>query len=246
MTATVALARAELVMLARNRTAAITAVLLPLGMGLLLLFGQPPAGFVPTAAALQLLVVIGMTVIGTATTTLVARRQQHVLQRWRTSEVATPAVLLGTLAPFAVLLAGQATVLFAATAYATGSTPEHPALLALATALGGAVACAMAFVTAAFTRNVEAANITPIPSLVALLGGGFWAMSADPGEASWAMLATGGGALAELVRLGWAGPSAGAAGSPLAAAGPSVLALAALTTVAVTVALRTFRWESRG
>lgn len=242
MTATLALARAELVMLARNRTAAITAMLLPLGMGVLLLLREPPAEFVPTAAALQLLVVTGMTVTGTATTTLVARRQQHVLQRWRTSEVATPAVLLGTLAPVAVLLAIQTAVLFAATAHATGARPSHPVLLALAIALAAALGCAMAFVTAAFTRGVEAASITVIPSMAALLGGGVWAMGAGPGEASWAMLATGGGALAELVRLGWDGP----AGGGFLAAGPSVLVLAGLTAATVMVALRTFRWEARG
>ncbi len=247
MTATVALARAELLMLTRNRTAAASALLFPLALGVLFIVNPPPTGYVASVATLQLLALVGLTVANTATVTLVARRQQHVLKRWRTSPVSTPSMLLGTLAPACALLVSQAAVLFAATAYATGTVPARPALLALAVVLGGALGCAVAFVTAAFTRTVEAANITMIPAVAALAAGGIWTITAGPGEAAWLMLATGGGALAQLVRLGWHGPAnGGGLEAHLAAAGPSVLMLLALTAVAVLVALRTFRWEPRG
>lgn len=128
----------------------------------------------------------------------------------------------------------------AALAYVTGTVPAHPALVALAMLLGAALGCAAAFVTAAFTRTAEAANITMLPVLAALLGGGIWALTTAPGEITWAMRASGGKALAELVRLGWSGLDGGAVG-----AGSSVLALLALTAGAVLVARRTFRWEPR-
>ncbi|MCP2251711.1 ABC-2 type transport system permease protein [Prauserella aidingensis] len=240
MNATFALARAELTLLLRNRTAATNALLLPLALGALFIVRPPPTGLTGTAASMLLLALVCLTVASTATTTLVARRQQHLLQRWRTAPVAPPAVLVSTLSPVGVLFAGQAAALLTVLAYATSSIPAHPVLLVLAVVLAGALGCAVAFVTAAFTRTVEATNFTLLPVLVALAGGGVWATAAA-GEVTWAMRATGGGAVAELVHLGWGGSETRA----LTAAAPSVLVLLALIVGTTLLARRYFRWEPR-
>lgn len=249
MSPTIALASAELRMLVRNRMAAITALLAPLAGGLWLVTDAPadsPIGSVSALAAVQLLGVLGMTVVTTATSTLVARRQQRVLERWRTSGVRTATILAGTLAPLVVLLAAQTGILFAATGTATGSAPDRPVVLALAVVLGGGLAGALAFVTAALTRTVEAVSLTVLPAVGALLGGGLWTTTASAGQITWAMRVTGGGAIVELTRLGWSGPTAGGgSGALLAAAGPPVAALAALIAAGLLAAAATFRWHAR-
>lgn len=247
MTSALALARAELIMLTRNRTAAVTALVLPLGGGLWIITDTPaesPLGSVAAIAALQLLTVVGFTMISSATTTLVARRQQRVLELWRTTPATTHTILAGTLAPATALLVVQTGILFAATGIAAGSPPDQPLLLAgtilLAALLGGAVA----FVTAAATRSVEAASVTMLPALIPLVGGGIWVTTAAAGQVTWPMRATGGGALVELVMVGWEGPAGNSA--TLAAAAPSILMLLILTVAASLAATHTFRWQTRG
>lgn len=246
MTAALALARAELLMLGRNRTAAVTALLLPLGAGLWITTETPastPLGSVAAIAALQLLTVIGFTVLGTATVTLVARRQARVLERWRTSSASTATVVAGTVAPPLVLLVVQAGILFTASAMATGTPPARPLVLLAATVLGGFLGASLAFATAAATRNVEAASVTTLPVLVPLVGGGIWAIQAGAGQVAWPMRATGGGAIAELVMVGWNGPAGSDGG--LAAVAPPAVVLAVLAVAVALVAANTFRWRAR-
>lgn len=247
MTTTVALARAELIMLTRNRTALVNAVLIPFALGVLWIISDAPTGFASFGAVLQLLVLLAFTVLSVATTTLVARRQQHLLERWRLSTAPIGSILTGTLSPALVLFTGQATVLLAMTAYATGSAPKQPLVLGIALVLGGAFGCALAFVTAAFTRTVEAVSVALLPASTALVGGGIWASTTAPGELSWWIPATGGGAIAQLVRIGWDGAHGSAGlGGAFAAALPNVAWLLALTATAAAIAARTFRWHARG
>lgn len=246
MNATIALARAELTMLARNRTAAVNAVLIPLGMGIGWVLSDPPAGFAAWGAILQVLLLAGMTIITTSTATLVARRQQQVLQRWRSSGASISAILAGTLSPMYLLLVAQATLLFSATAFATGSSPSQPILLGLGVLLGGALAVALACATASLTRSVDASTMTSFPAAAALMGGGLWVMTVATGESSWWMLATGGGAVAELIRIGWDGPPGGGGlGDHFVAVWPSLVAVIVLTLAATMVASRIFRWGPR-
>lgn len=250
MTAALSLAHAELTMLARNRTAAVTAVLVPLAAGLWMIdttpSDSPLVGAVGDIAAIQLLGIIGFTLAITATTTIVARREQHLLERWRTSGTSDWSLLVGTLAPAGVLLAVQVAVLFTATTIATATVPAQPLLLTIGIVLAGLLGGAVAFVTAAFTRTVEAANVTILPALLTLMGGGVWAASTTAGQITWPMRATGGGAITELVRVGWHGPVHGAgilAG--LQAAGPSLAILTTLTMVLGMIARHAFRWGTR-
>lgn len=251
MSATIALARAELAMLARNRVAAATALLIPVVAGAWLVTSPPsddvPGGVVAGVTALMLLILTGMTVATTATTTLVARRQQRLLERWRISGAPTPSVLAGTLAPVVVVAVGGNGLMLVVTGYAFDTVPAQPIVLAVAVGLAAALGCAVAFVTAAYTRTVEAAQITMLPAVAAILGGGFWAVLTPAGAITWQMRVTGGGALTELVRLGWDGPGSGTGlAAALASAGPSVLALVGLSAALTVIAARTFRWRARG
>lgn len=155
-------------------------------------------------------------------------------------------LLAGTLAPVCLLLVVQAAILFTATAYAIVSALSQPILLVLAVLLAGGLAAGLAFVTAALTRSVDAATITAFPAAAALVGGGVWATSAELGDVTWLMLATGGGAIAELTRIGWDGLPGGAGlADSLVAAGPSLLAIVTLTTGVIVAAAHTFRWGPR-
>lgn len=239
----VALAMAETRMLVRNRTAAVNAVGMPILFGALWIATEPAGGGGGAMGALHLIALLSFTVYSVATTTLVARRQQRALKRWRSSAASTPAILVGTLAPLVVLLVIQATALFVASAVATGDVPAAPWLLAVAAAVGSVLACALAFVTAAYTRTVEAAMISLSPGLLALFGGAVWTLSTPVAEVTRQQLATGGGAVAQLARLAWEG---GGTGALLADAAPALAVLAALSAAAVVAAARVFRWEPRG
>lgn len=245
MRATIALALAELQMLARNRLAAITAVVLPLAGGLWIITdspGETPLGSVAAIAAFQLLAVLGFTVVNTASATLVARRQQGVLSRWRMSGATDHQILVGTVAPAVALLVIQAGVLFAALAVATGSAPTQPGVLVLAIVLASATGCALAFVVASLTRSVEAVNMTVLPVLLALIGGGLWAATAATGSVTWLMRVTGGGALVELVRIGWGASELKAV---LPEVGSSLVVLVAIAGGAALLVSRIFRWGAR-
>lgn len=245
MRATIALALAELRMLVRNRLAAITAVVLPLAGGLWIVTDSPeetPLGSVAAIAAFQLLAVLGFTVVNTAASTLVARRQQGVLSRWRMSGATDPQILVGTVAPAVALLVVQTGVLFVALAIATGSPPSQPGVLVLAILLAGAAGCALAFLVASLTRSVEAINMTVLPILAAFIGGGLWAATAATDSVTWLMRATGGGALVELVRLGWSASELNAA---LPEISSSLAVLVAIAGGAALLVSRIFRWGAR-
>lgn len=241
-----ALATAEARMLVRNRMAAFNGLALPLAFGALWLITGAQAGGSGPAAALQLVAVLAFTIFSVATTTLVARRQQSVLKRWRGSGASTTTILAGTLAPLGLLLVVQLAVLLSATAIATRTTPAVPALLVLAIVAGAVLAAALAFITAAFTRTVETATVTAAPVVAALFGGAVWVIGTPSAEVTWPMLATGGGALAQLTRAAWEGVAdAHGAFDHLAVIWPSLAATGALSAAAVAIAARVFRWNPR-
>lgn len=196
-------------------------------------------------AALMLVVLAGMTLAQTATTTLVARRQQHLLERWRIAGTPTASVLAGPLAPVRLLAATGAAILFAATGSAFDTTPTQPAA-GRGHRARRHTCRVVAVVAAAVTRSVGTAEITLLPVLAAPIGGGIWALLTPLAEITWRMRVSGGGALTELVRLGWDGPADGAGlAAALSAAGPSLAVLVGLVAVLVVIAVRNFRWHPR-
>lgn len=250
MTAAVALARAELRILARDRVAAFNVVVVPLAAAAYLLANPPtqdiPGPLAASAAAVLLAVFTSAALVLKSVMTLVQRREQHLLERWRISGAAPAAILAGTLMPGVLLLAAGLAVLFPALAITLSHPPTQPAWLLLAAVLATTLGSTAATVAAAYARTTDGAAVVALPIFAALFGGGVWATLVPLGEITWRMRATGGGALTELVRIGWEGPANGAGTvGAAAAAGPSLLVLLALTVVLAVVATRTFRWNPR-
>ncbi len=117
----------------RNKTVAVSSILLPVGLGVFWAFqfrsdGDPARQAV--GVALQLAVALGMGIYVTATQTIVARRHARVLKRMRTSGLSDGGLLVATMAPSVVLGLVQLAV-FAVVNVVTGAPqPSDPVPLA--------------------------------------------------------------------------------------------------------------------
>lgn len=237
------LAAAELRLLLRNKTALVMAIVMPAALGLFFVYTyDDAAGFLGGVAALQVLMLLGFTGYAAATIVLAARRQQLHLKRLRCSPASGPAILSGTVAPLAGLVVLQAALLFAITAVAWSSPPQRPVLLLLAVLSGGVTCLAMAFLTAAFTRSSEAAQLTTLPGFLVLVGGMIWIVITPPDEVNLGQLAVPGAAVAQLTRYGWDAPLPAGTGV-LEATGPALLIALAIAVLVSLLAVRLFRWE---
>jgi ABC-2 type transport system permease protein len=232
------LAVAELKLLIRSPLVAITAILAPLAMGVVMLGNQQNG--VGTVVSLQLVALLGFTPYAGATTVLAARRQQLVLKRLRTSPAPEREIIAGLLLPMVLLVVVQAVVLVATTIVATDSWPREWWPLVLATAGGTALALGLAFVTAAVTSGPEMAQVTTMPGFVALFGGAIWVLATEPGEVTWAMVAVPGAAVVQLVRLGWDGT-----GLSASTVVPPLVAMVVTAAASAWLAGRVFRWQPR-
>ncbi|SFE28942.1 ABC-2 type transport system permease protein [Actinopolyspora alba] len=236
-TAIPALLRAELNLLLRNRTVAVTATLLPVLLGLLLTRTSGPSTAVP-ALATQILTILGFTVYLTVTTTLTSRRQEHYLKRLCCAAPSPVTVLNSLVLVPALLAVAQLAVVLAIGLRLLAPLRVDPLFLLLAV-LAGTVCCAVVGVaTTGFTSSAEHVQITTLPFLLLLLGGG--AGSAVAGQAAEPLRFTPGGAVTDLVRRAVA-PGEGVFTATLTA----LAVLAAWTLLALLVARRTFRWEPR-
>jgi ABC-2 type transport system permease protein len=250
MTSAIALARAELRILARDRVAAFNVVIVPL-VAAAYLVANPPTQDIPgpvaaSVAAVLLAVFTSAALVLKSVMVLAQRREQHLLERWRISGAAPPAILAGTLLPGVLLLVVGLAVMFPALAVALDHPPVQPVWLLLAVVLAIIVGSAAAIVAAAYARTTDGAAVVALPIFAALFGGGVWATLVPLGDITWRMRATGGGALTELVRIGWEGPTDGIGIVAAATAtGPSLLVLLALTLILAVAATRTFRWDTR-
>jgi ABC-2 type transport system permease protein len=252
-----ALARAEGVLLRRNRIALLTALALPVAMvyllkasGVLASAGSlgAGAGLLTGLTAFALLLPVYYNLV----TAMVARREELVLKRLRTGEATDAEILAGTAAPaIAIAWAQVAVAAIAAVAIFGMDAPANIALVLAALVLGTAVFALLAAVSTAMTRTVEAAQVTTLPVLLVPLvfSGLLFPLSVlrEPlRSVAQALPLT---PVVELTRLGLTGTAAGghhlglAAGFG-AAAGP-VLVLAAWIGAGAWAARRWFRWEPR-
>jgi len=234
----IAIALSELRMLFRNRVVALSALAIPLGLGALLVWrGETVAGGASSAALLQILIMAGMGVYVTATTTLAARRQTLTLKRLRSGTSSDPAVLAGLLLPVVVVNVIQIGVVLVALA-ATSTAPGNTALVIGSVILTQLMLSGFALATAGVTTSPEHAQFTTLPVFLLVVGVGLWVSFTGLEELIWVKLALPGGAIAYLTTSGWNGTGGGEV----------VLAVAfaiAWTLVAAFVASRMFRWEPR-
>ncbi|MDT0440217.1 MULTISPECIES: ABC transporter permease [Streptomyces] len=244
-----ALARAELTLLARNRTAVFTALLVPL----VLPFSVRPAldqldlkGQGLNVGTVLLTAAIGFAFLFAVYTSLVSafvsRREELVLKRLRTGEIGDPEILLGTALPsLCVGLAQCVIVAVGCGLLLDTGAPKAPLLAVAGVLLGLVLSAALAAVTAGITKTVESAQVTALPLMfVSMLGSGM----AVPLETLPDRLADVCRFLplspaVRLVQGGWTGQLTG--GQVL---GTLAIALA-WTAVAVFAVQRRFRWEPR-
>ncbi|MFG3342259.1 ABC transporter permease [Glycomyces sp. NPDC048151] len=234
------LAVAETRLILRNRTVLVTAAILPIAMAFFLSRSDIGAltGTGGALAATQLAMLLIFGVLMTSTMTLAARRQQRYLKRLRSSPASTLSIVAGLTGPLVLVVAVQAVVVLAFTAWETGAGPAHPELLVLAFANGAVTSVALGFLTASFTKTPEAAQITVIPGTFLFMAGVFLGLFEFEGPKSLLASAVPGAGLTELTRLAWDGGSYASALEPL-------LLSTAVAAAAALLAARLFRWQPR-
>ncbi|MGY3681600.1 ABC transporter permease [Streptomyces sp. TE33382] len=244
-----ALGRAELTLLARNRTAVFIALLMPL----LMIFAIKSSldridlgGTGLSVAGAALTGGIGMVLLQVVYLNLVsayvARREELVLKRLRTGEVSDPEILTGTALPAVLLALVQCVLIVVIGTLAFGlGAPGRPDLLVAGLLVGSVVLSALAAATATLTRTVQTSQLTTLPLFfVSMLGSGvFIPLDVFPDRvASVCELLPLTGVMT-LVRAGWLG---GVGGGDLIGAAVTALAW---TVFAVFAVKRWFRWDPR-
>ena len=243
-----ALATTEVRLVLRNRTVAISSVLVPLALGLFWAFsfgaGDDPA-MQAVVVALQLAVVLGMGIYVTTAVTVVARRHCGVLKRLRTSGLSDRGLLLATVTPSIVLGILQMAI-FAGVNAATGAPAAADPVPMVLAAVGGVVLVVMAgLATTVVTATPERAQITTLPLTFVLLGAGIVMTIAPPDGWLQALLVLPGAAIGPLVQLSFTGQTWAPGLGGLPAALPSIVALVVWTVLFAVAARRWFRWDPR-
>lgn len=173
MTMVLALARAELKLLLRNKTVAVSSLLMPILVGLwagsTLPDDAPPQAWAITLC-LQLLMVLGFTVYFAVTAALASRREDLYLKRLRSGEASDAVILAGLLTPV-VLLGVLQSALMLVISISMGAPVPEPLPLLAALVLGMGLCLAAGVATSGRTSSSEQAQITTLPMFLALMGG---------------------------------------------------------------------------
>ncbi len=249
------LARAEILLLVRNRTTLFNALAIaPATVGFLAWIGagtfpgtggggQATATFLLTTLAAIALVFV---VYYNLTTTLVARREELVLKRLLTGEVSRTEVVVACAVPAVAIVVAQLVLgAVAVSVWFTTPSVANPVWLLLAIVGGTVVFVLLAVVSSGLTRTVESAQLTTLPviMLTMVLSGFTVPLDVLPDVvatvASWTPMAP----VVTLLAAGLGG--AGADDLSLSGLGQPVLCLVLWTVNGVWAARRWMRWEPR-
>lgn len=196
-----AIARAELLMLLRNRTVLASAVLLPVAFGAFFVFSGARDG---SAAYASACIVVGLSAMGTysvSTTTLAARRQSHFLKRLRSAVPSDAHVLIGTTLPVVLVNVIQLSIVLVVLGATSGDQLAHPWLLATTIIAAEVMFIALAMATAGVTVSPESAQYTCLPVFMGTIVVALWALMSDDPFAGWLP----GGGIALLAEASWTG-----------------------------------------
>ncbi|MFJ6515644.1 ABC transporter permease [Streptomyces sp. NPDC091406] len=245
-----ALARAELILLIRNRSAIFVALVLPIVMifsirASLEQIDLAGTGLSVAGAALTggIGIVLVQVVYMNLVTGYVTRREELVLKRLRTGEVTDREILISTALPSVALAVLQSVLLVVAGAIAFDlSAPKRPELFLLGLIAGFVMMSALAAATSAVTRTVQTSQLTTLPLFfISLFASGIFVpldVFPDKLAAVFELLPLTG--VMTLVRHGWLG---GVETGDLVTAAVAALAWTAFAVFAVQ---RWFRWDPRG
>lgn len=250
------LGRAEMLLFWRNRTAAFTALVLPLSaIGVYSTMDGVAPDNVPANAFMLtglLAFVVLFVVYYNLVTAYVARREDRVLKRLRTGEVRDVEILTGTAIPALVIAFAQTAVALAVGALVLDlPLPVNPIVLIVGLLAGVGLFVLLAAVSTAFTRTVELAQVSTTPIVIVCLLGSGAMVPLDTLPAPVAQIArfVPLEPVVELVRLGWVGSTGTAA--PVGFGGAFVAAAVPLAILVGWIGLglvglrRWFRWEPR-
>jgi ABC-2 type transport system permease protein len=169
-----ALGHAETILLLRNPTALMNALLLPILLAFF--FATVIGGSATTGAVLGMIAGTGLIFIVyyTTVTSVVARREERTLKRLYTGQARPTTILLGMVLPLFVLLVAQVLLGAVAVGLLVGwDGSSRVWLLVPALVLGAVAWWALALASTTFTKTVESAQITTLPLImVALLFSG--------------------------------------------------------------------------
>jgi ABC-2 type transport system permease protein len=189
-----ALARAELRLLVRNRTALFNALLLPAAtVGLFSAMsglGDDSAGVVgPMLLNILTIMALALVVYYNLTVAYVARREELVLKRYLVGEASRAEILAGAAVPaFAVALAQTVLGVVAVSVFLEPPAFVNPLLMIVAVVGGAVMLTTLAAATSGLSRTVESAQLTTLPLLIVALP--FAGLFGGPGASSGGVLDT--------------------------------------------------------
>jgi ABC-2 type transport system permease protein len=238
------LARAELLLLRRNKTLMSIALIMPVSViGLFSILdgeggGDSTALAIASMVGMLLLFVVYYNVLSAS----VSRREEGVLQRLRTGESTDGEILLALAVPSVAITLVQTLVLTVlGTLVLDLPVPQNPLLTLGGVLAGAAVFTGLALVTAMYSRTLESVQMTSLPVIgIAVIGAGLGLpMSALPETLGRIAEFTPLAPVLDLVNSGWTGTPAGV----------DVWQAAGVTAgwIVLTFALvqRRFRWSPR-
>ncbi|WP_432560539.1 ABC transporter permease [Granulicoccus sp. GXG6511] len=248
------LVRAETTILLRNKTAAFTAIVLPLVIGLAFggvgIFDPASLGIALTSGlvSMSLLYVIYFTMV----TSLVGRREQLVLKRLSAGEATPLEIVLAPAVPLWILLVLQSTLAVAGATLVFSTPVAHPWALALAVIGGAGTWTGLAIWSATWTKTVESAQLTTLPlMLVAIvLSGLMFPLEFTPRAVQHIAHVLPMTPVVDLIQLAYSGvgidgTTVGGVSDALLAAAGMVVPLAVWTAFGIWTGLRDFRWDPR-
>ncbi|GAA2070788.1 ABC transporter permease [Streptomyces albiaxialis] len=244
-----ALGRAELTLLLRNKAALFVALTLPIGLTFSMKQTMPKDQLAENGLSLGTAVLpgsIGMVLIFAVYSNLlgvyVARREELVLKRLRTGQASEPEILAAAALPAVGIGLIQAVVLvIGGSVVMDVGTPERPDLIVAGLVLGLPMMVVLAVATAALTRTTEMAQLTAMPlMMVSLIGSGmFVPLEILPDRVADICRLLPLTPVTDLLRGGWTGELGGM--DTMRALGTAVLWIA----LGVFAVRRWFRWEPR-
>lgn len=252
-----AISRAGTLLLLRNPRALFVTAAMPVALVVLFRLSVPPelangtgmGAFVVTSLTGATLILV---IYYNLVTALVARREELVLKRLRTGESRDAEILAGLVAPGLAIAWGQILIGGLAAVFVFGLQPPTNPLLVVVALVGGTVVFTLlALASTGFTRNVQTAELTTTPVLVAslALSGLMLPVSLLPGPLQTIGQLMPLTPVVDLMRLGLVGTAPDGTTVDLArsfgAAAVPLIILCAWVAAGLLLARRLFRWEPR-